>query len=59
MQLKIQKKRREPEMKTAEGPYKVIFIIAGKEATRDEVIAHINRCYAEKYAEKRKVMKGV
>lgn len=48
MQQKQVKKKREPRIKTADGPYKIIFCIAGEEVTRDEVIAHLNRCYEEK-----------
>ncbi len=42
------KPKREPKLKTADGPYKIIFLLEGKEVTRDEVIEHLNRCYAER-----------
>lgn len=44
----LPKKKKEPKIKTADGPYKIIFRIAGEEVTRDEVIAHINNCVAER-----------
>ena len=52
------KQKREPRIKTADGPYKIIFRIGGEEVTRDEVIAHINNCVAEKRA-RDSVKKGV
>ena len=43
-----EKTKREPKIKTADGPYKIIFRISGEEVTKDEVIAHINKCVAER-----------
>ena len=54
----LPKKKKEPKIKTADGPYKIIFRIGGEEVTRDEVIAHINNCVAEKRA-RDSVKKGV
>ncbi|MGI6085226.1 MAG: hypothetical protein ACOYIF_07230 [Acetivibrionales bacterium] len=42
------KPKRETKLKTADGPYKIIFLLEGKEVTRDEVIAHLNKYYAKR-----------
>lgn len=38
------------KLRVAEGPYNVIFLIDGKESTKEEVIAHLNSYFAAKRA---------
>lgn len=42
------KKKKEPKLKTIDGPLKIIWTIAGKEVTKEQARQHIEQLLREK-----------
>lgn len=47
------KEKREPKLKTVDGPLEIIWTIAGKEVTKERAKLHIEQLLREKRRERR------